>query len=102
MSAAELLDWQVLEEVDPFGQARLDYHFAKLQALLAFGLGIRQKDGTEFKVTDFIPPFPIRPKGEIIEPVKEQSPKQIEALFTLWVKGHNKRLVELGNRRKGN
>jgi hypothetical protein len=95
MSAAEQLDWGILEEIDPWGQSRLDYLVARIQMVLCRGFGILKKDGTEFVTRDFIPPFPIW--GEVSKPTppkKSQTVEEIESIMRLWVTGNNMVTVE--------
>lgn len=64
MSAAEFIEWRLLEQIEPFGDRRSDVQVGLLCALIA---NIhRGKDTRPYTITDFVPtwdpPAPVRPQ----------------------------------------
>ena len=88
MTAEELLDWKVLEDIEPWGQRREDWRFAQLCSVIAKGLGITKADGkTSFKIEDFLLDSVLEPMEAA--PAKQQSADQIEAMFRMAVAANN-------------
>jgi hypothetical protein len=83
IDASERLDWQVLEDVDPWGQRRDDYRAAMLAWIMA---------GGKSKMSDFILDF-LRPP-EPPRPPRKQSPEEIETIMRMWIKGSNVSFTE--------
>lgn len=83
LDAAERLDWQVLEEVDPWGQHRDDYRAALLAWIMS---------GHRNKIEDYLLDFfrtPLPPP-----PTKKQSQAEQELILRLWVQGSNVSFAE--------
>lgn len=64
MSAAEFMEWRLLEQIEPFGDRRADIHAGMVCAVLA---NIHRGEKTKpFTITDFVPtwdpPPPVRPQ----------------------------------------
>lgn len=80
----EQLDWQVLEKIDPWGQAREDARFAMLCSAVMNAAGARKADSQRFTVEDF------KLKFEVKEATTEQqTPEQIESMFRVMVAANN-------------
>lgn len=77
LDAAERLDWQVLEDIDPWGQRREDYRIGVLAWVLLGG----KKGMLSNYIIDFWRPLP--------PPPKKQSQVEIETLVKMWIKGSN-------------
>lgn len=101
MTAGELQEWSVLEEVDPFGQLRLDYHFAQLTARLMTALGLQHKDKRSLHFTDYMPPFPMRTSAHTSSSSQQQSAEDAERNIMMWIKGTNAAFLERGRRPNG-
>lgn len=83
MSAQELLDWQVLEKIDPWGQLRDDHRFAMLASTIANSQGVKKEDGTLYGPEDFLLKF------EQPKPPPVQDPASMEAMFRMAVAANN-------------
>lgn len=90
MTAAEELEWEVLEEVDPWGQRREDHRFALLCATVMNAAGWRKPGGRIFTesdfMLDFLPRFVASPR---------QSVKTMEAELRAWIKSSNAMFSEM-------
>jgi hypothetical protein len=97
MPVAEFIDWQILEEIDPWGQRREDWRFANLTSVLATVAGIRKADGSMLLARDFMPPCPLN-VYEGPQPVekKQQTVEEMEAIIRLWAYGTNQAFHERG------
>lgn len=111
MALEELLDWQALDWIEPWGDNREDYRFACLAAILVNALGIRRRDEKPWFAYHFIEDFrtawvvplatekPIQPETPaLMVPVqqREQTPEEIEGWIRLWIEGSNKVIEESG------
>lgn len=83
MTATEMVDWEVLEDVDPWGQRREDYRAAILAATVMNAGGWRKTGGRPFTEADFLLDFLPRPAAA------PQSPAVIEAEIRAWIKSSN-------------
>lgn len=83
IDAAELTDWQVLEQVDPYGQVREDFRFA----LLAYQV-YRMLIGKDpnMRVDTFLLRF--------ITEEPETSVEGIETAFRMWAAAANARFAK--------
>lgn len=88
MSAQELHDWQILEQIDPFGQAREDARFALLSAVVANSAGATKQGGGKYEVQDFMLRFEDEQQKEGADK-PQQTPEQIEGMFRAFVKANN-------------
>lgn len=104
MSSGEFAEWDALEEIDPWGQARDDYRLSYLCCLLASAMGFKQKDGAAFTPDHFrlpLPRLPVTvPVAKIAKPIAKEIPKQtveeMEQWIKLWVRGSNRLMQERG------
>lgn len=88
MDAQELLDWQVLEQIDPFGQKRDDLRFAMLASTIVNAQGAKKTDGTTFTAKDFLLNFEeAEPTDEDASP--QQSADNMERMFRAAVAANN-------------
>ena len=89
MPAQELLDWKVLEDIEPWGQRRDDWRFAVLSSVVAKGAGITKADGkTQFTAADFLLDTLLEPM-ETAPTKQPQSTEQIESMFRMAVAANN-------------
>jgi hypothetical protein len=93
MDAQEITDWQVLEHVEPFGQAREDARFAMLASIVANAAGAKKLDGTGYSPKDFmigdLLEKAIKEVEETVEITQEQRVAKIEAAFKMAVAANN-------------
>lgn len=82
ITAQELLEWYVLEKIDPFGQKREDHRFALLASVVANAAGSKKPDGKQFTSDDFMLKF--KEQEEQI-----QSAEHIERMFRAVVAANN-------------
>lgn len=89
MDAQELLDWQVLEQIDPYGQARDDARFAMLASVVVNAAGAKKRDGSAWSVKDFMlgDLFNTETAADSQKPM--QDAKTIEAMFRAMVAANN-------------
>jgi hypothetical protein len=80
----EQLDWQTLERIDPWGQAREDARFAMLASAVMNAAGARKQDNSRFTVEDFKLKFEVKEATQT-----QQTPEQIEAMFRMAVAANN-------------
>lgn len=66
MDAQELLEWRVLEQVDPWGQRRDDLRIALLSAQIANYLGATRQDGQPVQVEALAVDFPDAPDADVV------------------------------------
>jgi hypothetical protein len=92
ISAAEFTSWAALEDLDPWGQARDDYRFALLTAVVANSAGSLKKNKQPWSVEDFL----LRFVEQRVVPPKPQTADQIEAMLALSVRATNKSFAERG------
>lgn len=95
INASELLDWELLEDIDPWGQARDDYRFGMLAATITNALGVRKPGGLLFVTSDFIPNFVAPPSVIVPTEPRTQSPAEIEFELQRWITGSNIMFEEL-------
>jgi hypothetical protein len=89
LDARELLEWQVLEGINPYGQLREDFRFAVLSATFMAAMGAKKQDGTEFTSGDFLLTFK---EAEIVEPIEQTAEQQAaaaEMAIKMWVAAAN-------------
>lgn len=89
MDADELLDWEILEDIDPWGQLREDYRLAVLISQMMNAARLRKPGGQLFSFKDFLLDFFPRP-------VVRQPTAQVEAEIMAWVKSTNAMFKEQG------
>jgi hypothetical protein len=76
LDAQERLEWEILEEVDPWGQRRDDYRAAMLAWVFTGG----KTPMDNFRLDFFRPPA---------RPPKKQSTDEIETIMRMWIAGSN-------------
>ena len=79
MDAGELLEWRLLETIDPWGQVREDYR----AALTAFSAATAFGGSKGLKLESFLLKF-------VPEEVADQTPDQIASIFKTIVAANNK------------
>lgn len=85
MTASEMIDWEVLEDVDPWGQRREDYRTAMLCAVIMNAGGWRKTGSSKpFTEDDFMLDFLPRSIA-----VVNQNAQVIEAELKAWIKSSN-------------
>jgi len=84
-----LLEWNLLESFEPWGQKRLDWHYARLMAAIYTAAGVRKEDKKPYTGTDFLiefkDPWPTEDDPKMIS----ETPEHIERVITEWVMLHN-------------
>src|SRR5262245_26929079 len=90
LDAAELLDWQLLESLEPFGERRDDYRAALQTWTIVAALGAKRHDGRPWTLDDFRLQFDAKPAP----PPRQQSAAEIERIIRMWVQGSNTVLRE--------
>ena len=58
LDADELLEWEALEQVDPFGQLRDDFRMAFLAEQIGIFFGTKKENGERFRLGDLLLQFP--------------------------------------------
>ena len=84
--SAELLEWRVLEGLDPWGQRRDDWRMARLAAQLAAFLGAKNADGKVPTADELVLTF-AEPTGD--DETEGQTPDEIARHLAAWVTAHN-------------
>lgn len=84
MDALELLEWRVLERIDPWGQTRDDWRIAKLGASLASFLGAKKADEKAIEASELLLVFDAPPGSDEDDDVPE-APKQSAASIEKWL-----------------
>lgn len=91
LDAEELLDWALLEQLEPWGQKRLDWHYARLMACVYTAMGVRKEDKTAYEGKDFViefeDPWPVEPEDE--QKLKSQTIDYQARAISEWVHLHN-------------
>jgi hypothetical protein len=99
LDSEELLLWQVLEAIDPYGQRRLDIQFARLAKTVMDSVGGKDAAGKPFTVSDFLLKFeqPDVKKRTRLKKMPRQSLKVQETLLVDWITASNASFAEKVN-----
>lgn len=87
MTAEEIFDWMVLEQIEPWGQAREDLRFAMLASAIVNAAGVKKEDGGRLAAKDFLEALNVDRLTEADS--KQQTPEKIEAMFRMAVAANN-------------
>jgi hypothetical protein len=97
MTAEERLRWGVLEELDPWGQARDDWRIAYLTASIANAVGWQRKDGRAWMAQDFLLQFALQPAKTVPQlPRRQKTTEELTGWIELMIVGANKAFAERG------
>jgi len=81
MSSSLISEWQVYDELDPFGEERDDYRFASIP------LGVRREiKGGTMRLLDFMVPFG---DSVVAQSRVQQSVEYQERVIEAWITGSN-------------